>query len=57
MKEAMKFNTSDYVVDKELGLQRGASTYEGIMLRAVLGHEQENALPHGPHSFWALPGL
>lgn len=38
MKDAMKFNTSDYVVDKEVRLQRGASTYEGIMLQAVLSH-------------------
>lgn len=37
-KNARKFNTSDYVVDKEAGLQRGASIYEGIMLQAELSH-------------------
>lgn len=38
MKNAKKFNTSDYVVDKEAGLQRRASIYEGIMLQAELSH-------------------
>lgn len=36
MKDAMKFNTSNYVVDNKIGLLRGASTYEGIMLQTVL---------------------
>lgn len=34
----LKLNTSDYIVDKEVQLQRGASTYEGIMPQAVLSH-------------------